>query len=46
MELMGRIERRIKGLKVSMGRRRKKREEEIHVKSQCLVYKRSSMMFA
>ena len=29
--LMGRIEWRIKGLKVSMVRRRKKREEEIHV---------------
>ena len=31
MELMGRIEWRIKGLKVSMVRRRRKREEEIHV---------------
>ena len=29
--MMGRIEWRIKGLKVSMVRRRKKREEEIHV---------------
>ena len=31
MEFMGRIEWRIKGLKISMVRRRKKREEEIHV---------------